>query len=163
MRTFYELCEGKMWRAVEAMIVGLETQSKRDDFRIAMSTFGKAYKKYGKPVCFGCAATCAVQQLTGVNIGVDNIEPKNHADAIGTLAEDTIDFEGAIDGLRTGYIDGLAEYFKVPSITINHSSLYRLSIQYDGRDYLPILNSQDWEKNLHRYRVLLRYLKWRDI
>lgn len=161
MRTFYELCEGKMWRAVEAMIVGLETQSKREDFIINMSLFGEYSEK--RTVCFGCAATCAVQQLTGINLTASNIRQLGHPAALNTEYEDTIAFEGAIDNLRTGYIDELAEYFNLLSVDVRCSALHRLSVHYESIDYLPMLNSQDWEEKLHRYRVLLRYLKWRDI
>lgn len=49
---------------VRAMINGLRRQDEREDFHIKMDKWAGLGSLDGKPVCFGCAATCAVQELT---------------------------------------------------------------------------------------------------
>jgi hypothetical protein len=65
MKYITELIESKPSKALQAMIDGLRNQSKRNDFRIVMTTFGESNDKSN--LCFGCAATCAVQELAKTN------------------------------------------------------------------------------------------------
>lgn len=168
MKTFKELCDGKMWRAVEAMIVGLETQSKREDFHVNMTTFGtvackssfgtfKAEEYHSKTntVCFGCAATCAVQQLTGINFYTHHTVDKiiQRAELVSTSYNDLNDFETAIDDLRESDLLMLSQYMGV-DIDVISVKLY---------NQLPVLESNNWRDGLPKYKVLLRYLKWRNI
>lgn len=152
MKTFKELCDGKVWRAVEAMITGLEVHSKRKDFIIDMTTYGKAT---GPDICFGCAATCAVQQLCGIDLKPGTfINRKSHWRAA-TLKVDMSDleyFEQAINDLRTGYETPLFDYMGV-----------RVPIVLARKIRLPILTSYNWQHRLQPYRLLLRYLKRYDI
>jgi hypothetical protein len=97
--TFKELTQNKPSLAVKAMIEGLRKAKNRSDFKIDMSTFGASEDG----ICFGCAATCAVAQLTGKNLPPKIIdETLDAAKWLGVELEDMESFEAAIDGLRRG-------------------------------------------------------------
>lgn len=156
MKTFKELCDGKMWKAVEAMLTGLSEQSKRTDFKINMATFGRSDHK----VCFGCAATCTIQQLAGVNFTVSNIQDVgDRAYATQTDLYDLSNFETAINELREGMISPLVNYFDKGK-DVNYPKIYTSlrSIQAS----LPIL-LDDWQYKLQPYYYLLNFLKQHDL
>lgn len=171
MKTFYEWCDGKIWKAVEAMIIGLETQSKRDDFKINMGHFLVVSVPSGesKNVCFGCAATCALQQITGINLPPNKMLSWSYSDLNGgsftTGSEmrskvleisDLVIAENALDRFRQCNFHILASYFN--KYHVFPGAFYDKVFQM-----LPMLHSETWQNNLQPYRVLLRYLKWRDI
>ena len=60
--------EVTMYEAIDAMLIGLETIP-NGSFKIDMTTFGNIDNN----VCYGCAATCALQQLYDVRFTSDNI------------------------------------------------------------------------------------------
>lgn len=98
--------------ALRAMVDGLTEQSKRPDFEIDMGSFGEWSDLDGKPVCFGCAATCTIQKITGHNFGLDEIgDREDRAKALKDSEEDLHDFEHAMDSARNGYLSKLFEYF----------------------------------------------------
>lgn len=113
MKTFRELCGGKIHVAVQAMVDGLRNQNERSDFRIDMDTFGE----YTGSICFGCAATCAVQQITGVQFNDARIIYARER-VIEHDIEDLADFECAIDSIRKGSFAEIAEYFnkEIPDV-----------------------------------------------
>ena len=49
--------------ALQAMVDGLKRQSKRKGFMVDMVTFGNVSPE----TCYGCAATCTLQEMYGVN------------------------------------------------------------------------------------------------
>jgi len=67
--TFKQLCNGKISVAIQAMIDGLEKQSQRPDFRVDMLSYSYTSNR----LCFGCAATCAVMELTKTDLDITNI------------------------------------------------------------------------------------------
>ena len=112
-QTFRELCKGKVSTALQAMIDGLKFQSQRKDFRIDMSTFGdfSDLGNRGNPVCFGCAATCTVQQLSEVNFTdsqINSLEERSRQ----TIrdSDDLEGFEYAIDSARMGNLISIFNY-----------------------------------------------------
>lgn len=140
----YELCDGKVWRAVEAMIDGIQAQDQRSDFKIDMHTFGDV--KSG--ICFGCAATCAVQQLAGVNLTATNIHDRH--ETLNIDMNDMLAFEHAINVLRLGALGILFGYFKKERSLV-------------GFRHLPVLHTFNWREGLTHYRTLLTALKEFDI
>ena len=115
--TMRALCQGKPSVALKAMCDGLREHSKRDDFAVRMGTYGDAEGN----ICYGCAATCAVQQIAGVRftpntVPVDHWHDgfENHAKACGILHADIREFEFAIDNAREGEMERLFSYFNVP-------------------------------------------------
>lgn len=126
--------------AVRAMVDGLRNQSNRSDFKVDMDTFGR----YQGDVCFGCAATCAVQQATGINlVGEDVYRKSNRA---GIKEESLTNFEIAIDHLRKGHSHLFIHYFELPNSR---------KLQYFG--ILPLMTTKNWEYVLWRYE---EYAEW---
>lgn len=128
MKTLKELCDGKPSNAIKAMIEGLRTQSKRPDFKIRMSTFGSQHPN--EKVCYGCAATCTLQQLTGINFVADTgrsmIEDTyTRAEVLKVRHKDLDKFEDAIDEFRLCELDPIFAYFGVekPLIRVHGWSL----------------------------------------
>lgn len=155
MKTFKELCDNKIWKAVDAMLTGLKSQSERCDFKIDMTSFG--HSKDG--VCFGCAATCAVQQLAGENFIPDFIGTMStQADFLKFDLYDMGAFETAIDELRKGIIYDLVRYFgKQKHIAFILEELKQCTVA------LPLLTTDTWHVNLQPYYDLLKLLKQNDL
>ena len=100
MNRLVEMAGGKPSAVVNAMIVGLESHANRDDFKINMSTFGM--EGIGG-ICVGCAATCAVEQITGHKFTTREIEGReNRAVSIHVNYCDLQHFEDVIDAFRHG-------------------------------------------------------------
>jgi hypothetical protein len=169
MQTFKELCNGKMHVAVQAMIDGLKTHSKREDFIIKMSTYGELSEKN---ICFGCAATCAVQQLSGVTFTADKIRskfpavkgysidllPSSQAVLLDMKSSDINHFEESINALRQTGIGPLMTYFGFDDI-VKEISIY----SFLRENPLEKLATSNWEKNLEGYQKLADFLKENDL
>ena len=97
-------------QALKAMIDGLREQDARQDFKIDMGTYG--WVDPGK-VCYGCAATCAVQKVTGINLDIASISLENQAHRLGVEESDLDDFQTAIDTARSGSMAELFNYFGI--------------------------------------------------
>ncbi|MCK5608229.1 hypothetical protein KAR91_40485, partial [Candidatus Pacearchaeota archaeon] len=89
------------------MLIGLETIP-NGSFKIDMTTFGNIDNN----VCYGCAATCALQQLYDVRFTSDNIFKRDRVLDIDMIA--LAQFENAVDMFRTGNINFTARYFRLP-------------------------------------------------
>jgi len=112
-QTFRELCKDKVSTALQAMIDGLKFQSQRKDFRVDMSTFGdfSDLGNRGNPVCFGCAATCTVQQLSKVNFTDSQINSLKERSRLTIRDSDDLDrFEYAIECARLGDLISIFDY-----------------------------------------------------
>lgn len=93
-----------------AMVNGLESQSQRLDFEVQMHTYG--YYSEEENMCFGCAAICAIQEITGINLNKNDF-PGKHL-ALGFSAADLQLFESTLDDLRSdGYYEGLFSYLGI--------------------------------------------------
>lgn len=98
--------------AIKAMWAGLNAQSKRDDFIINMGTFG-GQNRFSKQ-CFGCAATCTIQQISGIDFrpDQDKIETYGHrAKILGFEKVELAQFENCIDEFRWGNLDPLLFFY----------------------------------------------------
>lgn len=94
--------------ALQAMVDGLLEQDARHDFVVEMDFFGYVGETSGR--CFGCAATCAVQKITGVNFTPDDILKRYVNTDIFLL--DLCKFENIIDTARcSGNLRMLFFYF----------------------------------------------------
>ena len=94
-------------QALKAMCDGLEKQSQRRDFKIDMKTFGEV----SNGVCFGCAATCTVQELAKVNLVPNTIYDRGRA--LGFDAGDCYNFEFIMDSARAGSLIAIFAYFNL--------------------------------------------------
>ncbi len=100
------------------MCDGLEEQSQRPDFLVAMVTYGAASRT--KDVCYGCAATCALQKLAGVDFRPDTIDElsryrvvRNSASGVIPTLEDLVAFEGTMDRARCGSLGPLWDFLEI--------------------------------------------------
>lgn len=92
---------------IMSMVKGLE----KPKTLIDMGTYGTTRIKDQKIVCYGCAATNTVCEISGVNFTPDNIDyTGDRARAIKSSYDFLKLFELAINELRKGNIDGYNEY-----------------------------------------------------
>lgn len=97
-------------QAVTAMIVGLLRQNTRSDFKIDMGVYGEVNR--AEKICYGCAATSCVQQLTGQDATYEGV--RDYSSPFYWFedydSDDIADFESAIDDVRVGYSGSLFWY-----------------------------------------------------
>ena len=97
------------------MIRGLQRQSERDTFCVAFQSFGSVL--LDDNVCFGCAATCVIQEIAGKDFTptVSIRMPDTRKVYLGI--EDTIDaftaFERAVDSIRRGTWSHLFAWYQI--------------------------------------------------
>ncbi len=103
-------------QAIHAMCSGLERQSQREDFIVDMYTFGYSDKDF----CYGCAATCAVQEIAGKNllpsdfsIGNDLAPWALTSRVLNLELQEVAEFEKAIDEARCGNLTWLFHFFGI--------------------------------------------------
>ena len=149
-KSILRLIEGKPSKAIEGMIRGLENQSKRKDFVVSMSTFGDAATYDG--VCFGCAATCTIQELAQQNLIICNIsDEKIRAQALGFEQQELSDFELAIDALRCTDAEPL--FIFCGKVEPWGDEIFRhLHVKLED------LSTNMWQERLQPYRDLAAYL-----
>lgn len=148
MRTFKELCSGKPSKALRAMVDGLLDAEKREDFKVNFGTFGALENG----VCFGCAATCAVQMLSGVSLdGSVIFERSIRAKALDVVYDDLICFEHAIDRAREGYLYQLFDYMGVDDEWMD---------EYNDRFYLY---TNDWKGQIPEVEKLIIELESKNL
>jgi len=153
-QTFRELCNGKVSAALQAMIDGLKLQSQRKDFRVDMSTFGTFYDPENKeiPVCFGCAATCTVQQLSKVNFTDSQIDSLEERSFLTIQNSNDLDrFEDAIDCARMGNLISIFNY-------MDNLKSYELS---DSNRWL--LCTDNWQEQLPLVQDFVEMLKLKGL
>ena len=132
--------------ALEAMVAGLLKQSQRADFIINMSTFGSE-NTHDKRKCFGCAATCTIQQLAGKDLTPANISSEiKRADALDFDYEDMESFEMAIESARHGGMWRLFKYFN-------------MDCPEDLEEAGFNLNTSDWDRQIDDVRKFIDVLK----
>ncbi len=140
MKTLKEHCGGKVSAAIIAMCDGLVEQDKRPDFAVNMNYFGMRPMSR-TDLCYGCAATCAAQKLSGVNLTAGHIAvAKWRAQAMHLDEDDLEKFETAIDKFRRGYVRDLFNYFDA-------TPLAELSSDEEWR-----LTNDSWERQLPEIR-----------
>ena len=136
--------------AVDAMIAGLRRQSRRKNFEIKMATYGSSVGK----ICFGCAATCTIQELAHKNLPPESMSLEMlRAEFLGFNTVDLSEFESVINNLRNGYVYHILSYFEVKQELIDevqHSSFYIT---------LPVLDTHNWKEKLPPYVKFSKYLK----
>lgn len=145
-----EALDGKVWKALQAMCDGLEKQSKRRLFSIESRTYGMVRDG----ICFGCMATCSVQEVFKVNF-----HPKKHdinsvesrAEILGYSDLDLMAFESAINQARSGFLSMLFSYMKKP-----RCSHFRFNHRFR-------MKTENWKDELPKVRELIKELKELDL
>jgi len=105
---------------VRAAAHGLIQALDRDDFVVAMSTFGTVtFNKKGEPICIGCLATCTLQRLFNIRFTPKNIGQASREVRIkvinnaGQAIQDVLTLarlENSVDRLRLGLADSLYSF-----------------------------------------------------
>jgi len=132
MRTFREIL-GKPSDALQAMVDGLREYSARSDFRIDMDTFGMVHND----VCFGCAATCAIQKATGKYLldlkynRLDGLWYNIKAEFFAVSKSELVAFENAINAARLGDVSSLLAYYGIIDNCIFDSRFKLLSDNWE--------------------------------
>ena len=136
--------------AVAAMITGINNQDERDDFTINMEEYGDYLHddETGETMCFGCAATCAIQEYFGVDFDEDDIRHDSGRAAAVNLNLKTYNyFEGCVDGLRRAEAYHLADFCQ-----LNENDKAFVMDSFAG---LRELDNCSWERNLYEYEDVL--------
>lgn len=153
-QTFRELCKGKVSKAVQAMIDGLKFQSQRKDFRVDMATFGGFSNSgdKGSLVCLGCAATCAIQQLFGINFTDSQIGSLSGRSRQTVRDANDLDrFEEAIDMVGRGDSSYLFDY------------MGDLDSHEPSDDNRWVLNTDNWQEQLPLVQDFVDRLKLKGL
>ena len=135
-----ETFRGKPSDALEYMCDGLLKQDKREDFEIAMYTFGRSDGQ----MCFGCAATSTIQQIAGQDLTVSNIKDRQ---LIGFDLSELRAFEGVIDFVRNG---SLRELFIFCEVT---------EVDYWKWNHLWSMQDENWKSCIPEVRKVIREMR----
>lgn len=164
-KTFRELCDGKVSVALRAMCNGLVRHSRRKDFRIDMSSYGQRQAAESSSVCFGCAATCTVMEVTGysftngdlpyggekTNTQVWNKSFRQQAALVDATTRDLRTFEEAINMARQGMLSALVRYMRASREFVDADA-------YSGH-YGFSLRDGNWREQLPAVRKYIRKLE----
>jgi len=139
-----ETFRGKPSDALEYMCDGLLKQSKRKGFEIRMMTFGCSNGQ----VCFGCAATSTIQEISGQDLTVSNIRSRQ---LIGFDPNELYSFEAVIDAARCGSLDGLFHFCGVSEV-----SCWQWEFLWEMRD-------GNWKSCIPKVRRAIREMRAKGI
>ena len=117
---------------------------------IDMGTFGSVKRRGGKKICYGCAATNTICQISGKVFDSENIQwSSRRANFVNANEWFLIDFEEAIDNLRIGDITRYNDRAK---------DLYIAKIKYlkKWKIELPCIYNGYTNKDLIPYKQLAK-------
>ena len=111
-------------------------------------------------MCFGCAATCAIQKIVGKNIDYeitkDHIDPMSweiqskylHEEIFGLeTTQEATTFEQAINGARMGSLILLFEFFEIdPAEYMTKAGCKNFIRIYDDEDDIICMETANWRK-----------------
>ncbi len=140
-----EKIESKPSKALEFMVNGLIKHDKRNDFKVDMSTFG--HYNIDDQMCYGCAATCAIQEITGMNLTKKTIDTNNFYKNDSVSVKQKEYFENAINNARVGLLDTLFEFCK-------KKRYYK-----EEYDWMCIITTDNWKQELPKVKKLIKELK----
>lgn len=139
--------KGKPSIALQMMIEGLQEQSKRKNFKIAMGTFGSSDYEY---TCYGCAATCTIQKMAKKNFTHELItQGTDRAKFINADLDELSRFELAIDLSRKGMLYYLFQFCKIPKKNID--------VLESTYDYY--LGNDNWKEEIPKVKKVISILK----
>lgn len=119
---------------IMAMVNGL----KAEHVKVNMNTYGEV-RPNGKPTCYGCAATNAIAEISGIKFTPENIY--RPTEALKTDRYFLWDFEMAINHLRRGRVDDYNSFARINDFaTITPTD-----------EELPELTTDNYRDNLEPY------------
>lgn len=128
---------------IMAMVNGLKSRHVKVD----MNTYGQTDKS---GVCFGCAATNTICELTGIVFSEENIGDFDRSEYLNISLDLLSDFEEMIDDLRRGNtitFNYFAERYNIPTIST------------EIKKYLPYLNTYYKDEELLPYEEFANKLR----
>lgn len=141
-----KLIKNKPSIALDMMVKGLLKQDRRKDFEVDMGSFGGF--AYSVKICYGCAATCTIQQIAKKNFQSSNIERSScRAKVMGIDKYELDSFETAIDDARSGYLSALYMFCKIT----NQESLPKKASF--------CLDNDNWKEQIPKVKTLILKLK----
>jgi hypothetical protein len=159
MTTIKETIKSKPSIALKAMVAGLRKTIKRSTFVVDMGTFGSTRRVnrlddlqhhktkkiakaiMSKEICFGCASTCTIQELTKKNFTKKTIRDRHTNFELLEQRE----FELAMDSARQGRLMCLFQFCGV-----------RESSWFDDHFFL---NNQNWVDQLGEVEKVITMLE----
>ena len=170
MNSILEKIESKPSKALEAMVRGMEQLKDNPNFQFHIFYFGG---KAG-PVCVGCAATCALIELSGKPIDSDSWANNDYdaesyvsadycagrAKFYGFDEEEVARFETAIDQARRG--------FQCLAVLFTFCGALKALEQLWGEDFPQNLerfciDGSDWEPEIPKVNALIEYLQTKGL
>ena len=137
-KSLRETLKGKPSLAVKVMIKGLDNPP--PNFRIDMDSFGFVKGNW----CIGCAATVALQEITGHVFSTTEIIDDRHL-ALGLQFLDVAEFELALDSFRVSDTRQLGKFcgVKMPAPAKHLKAIFH-------KDYWPTCRQDyvDYQKQL---------------
>jgi hypothetical protein len=109
MRSILEQINSTPSKAIEFAITGINRLSTKEGYVNDMSTFGSVSRTY--EICYGCAATAAVQEMWMKDFTPENIYSADHrANALDLDPHELCKFESAIDSARGNSLEELGVF-----------------------------------------------------
>lgn len=143
-------------QALDIMCDGLEAQSKREGFKVNMDYF----YKHEAQTCFGCAATCFLQQVTNTDLPT-NMGFSDSADRgvwLDLERMDMLTFEDIMDDVRCWEFWWLFGYFG-----FDFEPFFKLvNTLPEWSDNEFFLRTTDWEEQLPKVRAIAKIMRDND-
>jgi hypothetical protein len=121
MNEFIQKYNLKLSDSVNGILQGLKQFSNNPNFRIRMYTFGgvgsQPVWQDERPICVGCAATCAIQNISGVTFTQENISSYRHL-AVAVRFDELSAYEYAIDVFRRGSPAELIQLHEIDGVSV---------------------------------------------
>lgn len=170
-----EKIEGKVYKALEFMLAGIESARNRADFKIDMGTFGNSVRLTDNSrMCYGCAATCTIQQIANKEFkGKEIVWCVDRADYLGFNKNELDRFEEAIDSVRMADFQEIIDF----CYTADKGFDYTLKILDQIKNF--ILDKQigddlfmcsditsypeEFDRKLANFKIIAQYLKEQNI
>ncbi len=141
-----ELTNNRPSEALEAMVRGLYKYKDNPKFIIKVSTYGDAEGS----ICYGCMATCTIQELANKDLLPENIiNGYDRANYLGFDSDQLRDFEWVIDDARSGKLAPLWLFY------FSHDGGEFIS-QFESRWYMRTCN---WEDEIPKVKRVIKELK----
>lgn len=125
------------------MVYSLIKQSERAEFKVDMDTYGVSNKTF----CFGCAATCAIQEMSGVRFEVEDtysVFQERVCSALGIRYEDEKRIEWFFNSLRLSDDYSILDLDAHPDMKITDQMMKELT-------NVPALTSETWKQNIGKF------------
>ena len=128
-------------KAIRLMVTGLR-EIPNESFKVAMGTFGVWNESKG--ICFGCAATCTIQQIASKRFEGKEIDwTYSRAEYLSFDSKELDEFERMINEIRQGYFSVQVTSFYNLNCTVFQE------LEFD--EELPCLSSNFEEDDLVQY------------